>query len=82
MVLIDYNTFYRYLIEFEVLEETTLFGLPTIGVNERYQHIIRTKICKSKEGKYYYIFLLTELGEKYILNLMLDMGIIADEYNV
>lgn len=79
MVLLEYNTFFGYLIEFEILEEVMLFNKPTFGVNKRYQHLIKTKICKSKEGKYYYIFLLTEDGVRWLVNLMLDMEIIVDE---
>ena len=76
-MLLPYTAFYGYLIDFEILTKCRLFGEETYCVSERYSNLIKTKICKNKATKkYYFIYLLTDEGLKWLLSLMEEMDII------
>ena len=76
-VLLPYTAFYGYLIDFGVFTKCRLFGEITYCVASKYESLIKTKICKDKISKeYYFIYLLTDDGLRWLLNLIQEMDII------
>ena len=76
-IFLSYTDFFKYLIDFGVFEKTKLFGKNTYSVSSKYSELIKQKICKDKISKdYYYIYLLTESGLKYLLSLIIELDII------
>ena len=76
-VLLPYRVFYEYLIDFGVFVKCRLFGEETYCVADKYESLIKTKICKDKTTKkYYFIYLLTDDGLRWLLNLIQEMDII------
>ena len=76
-ILLPYTAFYGYLIDFQILTRCRLFGEETYCVADKYSELIKTKICKDKATKkYYFIYLLTDDGLKFLLSLMEEMNII------
>ena len=77
VIFLPYTSFYGYLIDFGVFEKCKLFGKDTYCVADKYSELIKTKICKDKISKdYYFIYLLTDDGLRFLLSLMEEIGII------
>ena len=80
VVTVEYNVFFAYLRQMEVIVPTLLYGHITNGVGEEYKDVIRTKICKDTTlGVYYYIFLLDDNGVSFMVNLMKEMGVVISQ---
>ena len=76
-VFLPYTAFYGYLIDFGVFEKCKLFGKDTYCVADKYSELIKTKICKDKiTKKYYFIYLLTNKGLRWLVNLIEEMDIV------
>ena len=76
-LLLSYTAFYGYLIDFEILTKCRLFGEETYCVADKYSNLIKMKICKDRATKkYYFIYLLTDEGLKWLLSLMEEMDIV------
>ena len=79
-IFLPYSNFYWYVIDFGVFEKCKLFGKDTYCVAEKYSELIKTKIMKNKVSKdYYFIYLLTDDGLKWLLSLIEEMDIIIWE---
>ena len=76
-VFLPYNAFYGYLIDFGIFTKCRLFGEITYCVASKYESLILTKICKDKASKkYYFIYLLTDDGLRWLLSLIEEMDIV------
>ena len=76
-VFLPYSNFYKYLIDFGVFEKCKLFGKDTYCVAKKYSKLIKTKIWKDKTTKdYYYIYLLTDDGLRWLLSIIEEMDIV------
>ena len=76
-VLLPYRVFYEYLIDFGVFVKCRLFGEETYCVADKYSELIKTKIYKDKATKkYYFIYLLTDEGLRWLVNLIEEMDIV------
>ena len=76
-VFLPYNAFYGYLIDFGIFTKCRLFGEITYCVADKYSELIKTKICKDKATKkYYFIYLLTDEGLRWLLSLIEEMDIV------
>ena len=76
-VFLPYTAFYGYLIDFGVFTKCYLFGEVTYCVADKYSKLIKMKICKDKASKkYYFIYLLTDEGLRWLLSLIEEMDIV------
>ena len=76
-IFLPYCNFFEYLVDFGVFEKSRLFGKYTYCVSDKYSELIKTKICKDKTTKkYYFIYLLTDEGLRWLLNLIQEMDIV------
>ena len=76
-IFLPYTAFYGYLIDFGVFTKCRLFGEVTYCVADKYESLIKTKICKDKaSNKYYFIYLLTDEGLRWLVNLIEEMDIV------
>ena len=76
-VFLPYTAFYGYLIDFGVFTKCRLFGEITYCVASKYESLIKTKICKDKTTKkYYFIYLLTDEGLRWLLSLIIELNIV------
>ena len=77
IVFLPYTAFYGYLIDFGVFVKCRLFGEETYCVADKYSNLIKMKICKDKATKkYYFIYLLTDEGLRWLLSLIEEMDIV------
>ena len=76
-IFLPYTAFYGYLIDFGVFVKCRLFGEETYCVADKYSELIKTKIYKDKATKkYYFIYLLTDEGLRWLVNLIEEMDIV------